>query len=180
MRSARVANMSGWNQPTPRIRAYFWTVISVRAKKSAARRAQPVVTRSNLPGHQDFDDGVGVMERSVTARLVSTAPAMSPGVIGSYKKREVRTATKIVFVLRSGVAWERSPWARARMAQRRPRKREVPARIAPQNPEALGWPGKKKMRGADQPAIERLERAVTIRGPAPRRRPSLSPQEPTA
>jgi hypothetical protein len=66
------------------------------------------------------------------------------------------------------------------MAQRRPRKRAVPARIAPQNPEALGCPGKKKMRGADQPAIERLERAVTIRGSAPRRRPSLSPQEPTA
>ena len=83
--------------------------MSVRAKKKAASRAQKVVARSNFLGHQDFAKGVGVMERSATARLVRTAPALSPGGIGSSKNKEVRTATKTVFVPRRGVAWERSP-----------------------------------------------------------------------
>ena len=78
--------------------------MSVRAKKKAARRAQRVVARSNFLGHHDFAMGVGVMERRVTAKLVRTAPAMSPGVIGSSKKKEVRTATKMVFVPKRGVA----------------------------------------------------------------------------
>lgn len=134
--------------------------------------------RSNLLGHQDFS--FGEMESSATATLVRMAPAIKPEVIGSSKKREVRIATKTVFVPRRGVAWERSPWAKARMAHRRPIKREVPAKRAPQNPELLGWPGKKKTRGADHPAMERLERAVTMRGWAPHRSPNFSPHDPRA